>query len=69
MGEGVDRRPGVDVYREPVHADAEVRPPRCSARSTLYPTEFSPAGSPASVGRAVFVRPDQRTALWWVDHD
>ena len=33
-GEGVDRRPGVDVYREPVHADAEVRRPRCSARST-----------------------------------
>ena len=26
-GEGVDRRPGVDVYREPVHADAEVRIP------------------------------------------
>ena len=26
-GEGVDRRPGVDVYREPVHADAEVRGP------------------------------------------
>ena len=30
-GEGVDRRPGVDVYREPVHADVEVSSPvtRC----------------------------------------
>ena len=65
-GEGVDRRPGVDVYREPVHADAEVSSP-VTRRGPSVPDRVLTSRFTDFRGRAP-VRPDERTACGG-DHD
>ena len=65
-GEGVDRRPGVDVYRVRVHADAEVRLP-VVRRGPPVPDRVLTSRFTDFRGRTL-VRPDERTACGG-DHD